>query len=100
MPGASTPPHDEESRPNPTEKASATFPTSYARFSINAETQRLSIKIIDATTDEVIREIPPEKVQSIAEDLHALSRRESIGKRPASGVSATGAAGAGVDQYV
>jgi flagellar protein FlaG len=75
----------------------AAFPTSYARFSINAETQKLSIKIVDAVTDEVIREIPPEQVQRIADDLQSLARRGSIGKKPA---SAEGAAGGGVDRYV
>src|SRR5690606_10964061 len=43
----------------------AVFPTSYARFAIDAETQRLSIKIVDLVTDEVIREIPSEQVQRI-----------------------------------
>ena len=75
----------------------AAFPTSYARFSINAETQKLSIKIVDAVTDEVIREIPPEQVQRIAEDLQSLARRAAIGKKPA-GTSSI--AGGGVDRYV
>jgi hypothetical protein len=75
----------------------AAFPSSYARFSINPDTQKLSIKIVDAVTDEVIREIPPEEVQRIAEDLQSLARRGTIGKRPA-GYGA--AAGGGVDRYV
>ena len=74
----------------------AAFPSSYARFSINPDTQKLSIKIVDAVTDEVIREIPPEQVQRIAEDLQSLARRGSIGKRPAGST----AAGGGVDRYV
>ena len=52
---------------------------------------------MDAVTDEVIREIPPEQVQRIAEDLQSLARRGSIGKRPA---GAEAAAGGGVDRYV
>jgi hypothetical protein len=75
----------------------AAFPTSYARFSIDSKTQKLSIKIVDAVTDEVIREIPPEQVQRIAEDLQSLTRRGSIGRRSA-GVD--GATGGGVDRYV
>ena len=99
---AEHPPADEaESRSVTTEKASAAaFPTSYARFSINAETQKLSIAIVDAATDEVIREIPPEQVQRIAEDLQSMARRTSIGKRPAPADRAAQAASRGVDRYV
>ena len=75
----------------------AAFPNSYARFSINPDTQKLSIKIVDAVTDEVIREIPPEQVERIAADLQSMARRGSIGKRP---VGTEGAAGGGVDRYV
>jgi len=78
----------------------AAFPTSYARFEINAKTQKLSIKIVDALTDEVIREIPSEQVQRIAEDLQSLARRNSIGKRPTGGVGAECSTGGGVDRYV
>ena len=81
----------------PRARADAAFPTSYARFSINPDTQKLSIKIVDAVTDEVIREIPPEQVQRIAEDLQSLARRNAIGKRPAGSGSR---AGGGVDRYV
>ena len=89
------------SRPRPAGKASpAAFPTSYARFSIDAETQQLSIKIVDAVTDQVIREIPAEEVQRIAEDLQSLARRASIGKHPAGGVGTARIAGVGVDRYV
>lgn len=76
----------------------ATFPTSYARFSINAETQRISIKIVDALTDEVIREIPAEEVQRIAEDLQSMTRRGALGRGAASGTD--GVTGSGVDRYV
>jgi flagellar protein FlaG len=78
----------------------ATFPTSYAQFSINAETHRLSIKIVDAATDEVIREIPPEQVERIAQDLQVLGRRGAPGKQGAGGAGADSVAGAGVDRYV
>lgn len=76
----------------------ATFPTSYARFEINAKTQKLSIKIVDAATDEVIREIPPEQVQRIAEDLQEIARQGARGKRPAGDASAA-LVGGGVDRY-
>jgi flagellar protein FlaG len=95
---ADEPSADAESAPGSKESPrDAAFPTSYARFSINAETQKLSIKIVDAVTDEVIREIPPEQVQRIADDLQSLARRGSIGKKPA---GAQGVAGGGVDRYV
>jgi flagellar protein FlaG len=77
----------------------ATFARSYARFEINDKTRRLSIKIVDAATDEVIREIPSEEVQRIAEELQALARRGTIGKRPAGDVRAR-STGGGVDRYV
>ena len=99
--GTGKPPAEHDSRPSTRgNTGDATFPTSYARFSINAETQKLSIKIVDAVTDEVIREIPPEQVQRIAEDLQSLGRRASIGKRPAGVDGAEKVAGGGVDRYV
>jgi uncharacterized FlaG/YvyC family protein len=75
----------------------ASFARSYARFEINDKTKQLSIKIVDAATDEVIREFPSEQVQRIAEELQVLARRGSIGKRPAEGAQV---AGGGVDRYV
>ena len=97
-PGASGTPTDAERLPASREPSrDAAFPSSYARFSINPDTQKLSIKIVDAVTDEVIREIPPEQVQRIAEDLQSLGRRGTIGKRPA---GSPAAAGGGVDRYV
>ncbi|MGE3909703.1 MAG: flagellar protein FlaG [Chloroflexota bacterium] len=75
----------------------ATFPQSYARFSINEKTRQISIKIVDAATDEVLREIPSEQVQRIAEELQAHARRTSIGKRPQ---TTERAAGGGIDRYV
>ncbi len=78
----------------------ASFPKSYARFSINAETQKVSIKIVDAVTDEVIREIPPDQVQRIAEELQSLGRRASIGRRPTGGTGTMRSPAAGVDRYV
>jgi hypothetical protein len=97
-PGTGTPPAEHDSRPSTRgTTGDATFPTSYARFSINAETQKLSIKIVDAITDEVIREIPPEQVQRIAEEIQSLGHRAGIGKRPA---GAAKVAGGGVDRYV
>lgn len=78
----------------------AAFPTSYARFAINPETQRLSIKIVDAVTNEVIREIPPEQVERIAEVLQTLARHGSSSRRSAAGPGADCSTGGGVDRYV
>ena len=77
----------------------AAFPTSYAQFSINPETQRLSIKIVDAATNEVIREIPPEQVERIADDLQSLTRYGSNSRRSAVGSGADRSTGGGVDLY-
>lgn len=80
------------------ETSSATnVPQSYARFSINEKTHRISIKIVDAATDEVLREIPSEEVQRIAEELQALARKTSLGRRPQ---SSDWAASGGIDRYV
>lgn len=99
--GAAGTPVETDGRARTSDSGSdATFPTSYARFSIDAKTQKLSIKIVDALTDEVIREIPPEQVQRIAEDLQSLARRGSVGKRPAGADTARNVAGGGVDRYV
>lgn len=108
LPGAPRPPDaaaEVESDPGTREPSKeptrdASFPTSYARFAINPETQRLSIKIVDAVTDEVIREIPPEQVQRIADDLQSLARHGTFGRRGAAGPGADGSTGGGVDRYV
>lgn len=93
---AESEPRAKDARPKDA-ASDAAFPQSYARFSINEHTHRISIKIIDAVTDEVLREIPADDVDRIAEDLQALARRNSIGRRPQ---LSDRAAGGGVDRYV
>jgi hypothetical protein len=81
----------------------ATFPRSYAQFEMDKETQRIRIKIVDAATNEVIRVIPTEEVQRITEELQAMSRRDTIGKRQpgsAGGGAAEPVPSGGVDRYV
>ena len=80
----------------------AAFPRSYAQFEINKETQRLSIKIVDAATNEVIRVIPSEEVQRISDELQAMARRDTIRKQqPGSvGGGSEPTASGGVDRYV
>ena len=98
LPGAADPAAVIESVPSTSDVTSdAALPQSYARFSINEKTHRISIKIVDVATDEILREIPSEEVQRIAEDLQALARRNSIGKRPQ---QSERAASGGVDHYV
>jgi hypothetical protein len=74
----------------------------YAKFSFNEKTGAVSIRIVDVRTDEVIREIPPERVAEIAEELQALARRTTPGGRLADGVpdGAPGIPDRGVDHYV
>lgn len=43
----------------------------YAKFTVHSDSGVVSIKIIDARTDRVIREIPPDEVVRIAEQLQA-----------------------------
>ncbi|NLJ78432.1 MAG: flagellar protein FlaG [Tissierellia bacterium] len=42
-------------------------------FSIHDKTRHIMVKIIDVTTDEVIREIPPERILDIVAGLWELS---------------------------
>jgi FlaG protein len=44
---------------------------SYAKFIVHPDSGIVSIKIIDARTDTVIREIPPEDVLKIVEELQS-----------------------------
>ncbi len=43
------------------------------RFSVDEETDRTVIKVIDSETDEVIRQIPSEEILRIAESLEKFS---------------------------
>ena len=42
-------------------------------FSYNKETKKISIKVYDEMTKEIIREIPPEKTSDILDKVHDLS---------------------------
>jgi flagellar protein FlaG len=42
-------------------------------FAYHDETKRVSIKVIDRDTDKVIREIPPEKTEELAEKMWELA---------------------------
>nr|WP_305906552.1 flagellar protein FlaG [Methylomarinum sp. Ch1-1]MDP4519241.1 flagellar protein FlaG [Methylomarinum sp. Ch1-1] len=42
-------------------------------FSVNETTQDVVIEVKDAETDQIIRQIPPEFVIKLAEQLHELS---------------------------
>ena len=49
--------------------------SSYRRlaFSYNKETKKISIKVYDEITKEIIREIPPEKASDILDKVHDLA---------------------------
>jgi hypothetical protein len=47
---------------------------SYAKFVVHKDSGVVSIKIIDARTDTVIREIPPEDVLDIVEQLQSYMK--------------------------
>jgi hypothetical protein len=44
---------------------------SYAKFTVHPDSGMVSIKIVDARTDRVIREIPPDDVLRIVEELQS-----------------------------
>jgi len=48
-------------------------------FSVNDKTHDVVIEVRDAETDEVIRQIPPEFVVKLAEQMHEMSADESVG---------------------
>ena len=41
-------------------------------FKVNEDINRIVVSIVDKTTDEVIRQIPPEEVVKLAERLHEM----------------------------
>jgi flagellar protein FlaG len=44
------------------------------KFSVNEEINRVVVKVVDGTTDKVIKEIPPEEIQKLVARI-----RETIG---------------------
>lgn len=42
------------------------------RFSVDEETGRTVVKVLDSRSGEVIRQIPPEEMLALAEDLERL----------------------------
>jgi len=49
------------------------------RFTVGSELGRTIIQVIDEQTDEVIRQIPPEQLVSLAEHLSQFSNIDSLG---------------------
>lgn len=47
----------------------------YARFSVDRETNIVSISIIDAATEEVIRQVPPEEAVELARIIQQQAKR-------------------------
>ena len=54
-------------------KALERFAQTALEYSVHEKTRTIMIKIIDKETKEVIREIPPEKIQDMAAKLMELS---------------------------
>lgn len=54
------------------EEMAATLPHSEPKFGIHEKTNRITIKLVDRTTQEVIKEIPPEK------NLDLLAKRMEL----------------------
>lgn len=42
------------------------------RFQLHDETERLMVQVLDAETEEVIREIPPEEMLDLASRIHEM----------------------------
>jgi hypothetical protein len=61
----------------------ATPTQSYARITVDPDTHLVSIAIVNAATDEVIRQVPPEEVIEIARMVRAhLDRRAASAATP------------------
>jgi len=45
-----------------------------AHYTFDKETRRTVVQVLDASTHEVIREVPPEEIRRISQTLLALSR--------------------------
>ncbi len=58
-----------------TATTSGSIRAAYAQFVVDPSTDRVHIRIIDSKTDEVIREIPSEETERIAESLRAYAAR-------------------------
>ena len=85
----STPGPDADTKPLPDAHApepdraemASTGEESYAVFSVQPKTGVMSIKIVDAKTDRVIRQMPSEEILHIAEQVQAyLAARRNHGK--------------------
>lgn len=55
--------------------AGARMRSAYAEFTVNHETHHVSVRIVDANTKEVIREVPPEETQRMAEALREYAAK-------------------------
>lgn len=79
--GSVSPPESTASVPANTDELSATveqineFVQSVQRdlrFSVDEDSGRVIVKVLDSSTQEVIRQIPPENVMALAENLESL----------------------------
>ena len=78
---AKTLPADRVPEPDRMELAS-TGAESYAVFSVQPKTGIVTIKIVDAKTDQVIRQMPSEEILHVAEQVQSyLAARRQHGKR-------------------
>ena len=64
--------------------AEGSMRAAYTQFLVDPATNRIRVRIRDAVTDEVIREIPAEEVERVAASLRAysetLARRRAIAR--------------------
>jgi len=87
--GRATEPAPSSAPPSPTavlQLSRETGPTEvYARYTVDSETNIVSISIVDAATKEVIHEVPPEAVIKLAKLLQqqAIRRGQPAGASPA-----------------
>jgi hypothetical protein len=53
----------------------STISQAYARFSIDQETGMVSLTIVDAATNEVIRQVPSDEILELARQLQVQAER-------------------------
>ena len=59
----------ELSRGSDNDSSSSGSHDAYAKFTVHEKTGQVTIKIVDSRTNEVIREIPPEQIVRLAEEI-------------------------------
>ena len=78
-------PHrDKDANPQGASFGGNGLPSTYAQYVVNQDTHQVQIRILDAKTDEVIREVPSDEVEALTKELQSyaqlVSKRQQAAK--------------------